>query len=93
MHKIIFKEDVNEEIANVYDWYERKKPNLGEHFLDCMDAAIAALQKNPKYYSFIHQSKRKIVVKGFPYKIIYEIFEEEIMIYGLKHFKQDNYKI
>jgi plasmid stabilization system protein ParE len=93
MYTIIFKEDVSEEIANVYEWYEKKQPNLGEHFLDCMDKALALIQKNPKYFSFIHNSKRRIVVKGFPYKIIYEIFESEIMIYGLKHFKQDNYKI
>lgn len=29
---IVFKEDVKEEIAVAYDWYEKKKPGLGEEF-------------------------------------------------------------
>ena len=93
MYIIIFKEDTSDEIAEAYDWYENKKQGLGEQFLDSLENTLELLQKNPKYYSFIHQLKRKIVVKGFPYKIIYEIFSEEIFIYGLKHFKQDNFKI
>ena len=93
MYKIIFKEDVAIEISDAYNWYEKKKIGLGETLLNSIDIAISLLQINPTYYSYIHKSKRKIVVKGFPYKIIYEIFEEEIFIYGLKHFKQDNYKI
>ncbi len=93
MYKIIFKEDVSEEIAAAYEWYEKKSFGLGEEFLNSVEKTLSSLQKNPKYYSFIHRSKRKIVVKGYPYKIIYEIFIEEILIYGLKHFKQNDYKI
>ena len=87
-YKLIFSEGIKEEIASAYIWYEMQKPGLGDEFLGELERALTLLKTKPKYFGFINQYQRRLILKKFPYKIIYEIFDNEIAIFTVRHSKQ-----
>lgn len=87
-YQLIFREEVREEIASAYNWYENQRVGLGDEFLEEIDKALKLLKTNPQHYTFIYKTRRRLVIKRFPYKIIYEIFNTEVVIFALKHIKQ-----
>ncbi len=87
-YKLIFSEGIKKEIASAYIWYEMQKPGLGDEFLGELERALTLLKTKPKYFGFINQYQRRLILKKFPYKIIYEIFDNEIAIFTVRHSKQ-----
>ncbi len=87
-YQLILREEVREEIASIYNWYENKKAGLGDEFLDELERAFSLLKTKPKYFGFVNQYQRRLILKKFPYKIIYEIFDNDIAIFTVRHSKQ-----
>ena len=73
--------DAERDIAEGYDWYEKREPGLGEELLRCVDACFLSIRRNPEMYAFAHESYRRALVRRFPYAIFYEHFEDTITIY------------
>lgn len=87
-YQLLFREEVKHEIASAYNWYEIQKIGLGDEFLDELEKGFDLLQSKPRYFGFINQSQRRLVLKRFPYKIVYEIFDNEVIIFTVRHSKQ-----
>jgi hypothetical protein len=88
MYKIIFRDGLRSEIQIAYQWYENQRQGLGDEFLFEIEKAFLLLKNNPHYYSFIYKTRRRLLIKKFPYKIIFEIFNYEVVIFALKHSRQ-----
>lgn len=88
MYTLIFRDGVPEEIQLAYWWYEKQRVGLGDELLNEFDKAFTLLKNNPQYFSFIYKSRRKLTIKRFPYKIIYEIFDDTVVIFTVRHSKQ-----
>jgi hypothetical protein len=58
---------------DAYAWYEIQLDGLGESFLDELEAGYVKIVANPSYYSFLKNGFRRMLLKRFPYIIIYEI--------------------
>lgn len=90
MYRVLFEESVAENIRDAYEWYKSKQVGLRNAFLNSITGSVKLMEKNPTYYSFIYGNKRRIITKQFPYKIIFEIFGNEIFVSGVFHFKQNS---
>ena len=88
IYQLVFIEEIREEIASAYNWYEKQRTGLGDEFLDELDSAFNLLKSNPLYFSFIYKSRRRVILKRFPYKIVYEVLGTDIIIYSIRHSKQ-----
>lgn len=80
--KLIITIEARQDIADAYDWYEEQKQGLGEQFLKqfritCNDILIA-----PTGYQHFHHY-RQIPLYLFPYVILYEIIEENIVVFAI----------
>ena len=89
MRKLFFDDDIKINLREAYEWYERKKEGLGDDFLEAIQKSLDSISKNPTHYSFTDETKRRIIVRKFPYKIIYQIFGNEIYVSAIFHFKQN----
>lgn len=69
-------------------YYEIQVENLGENFLDIIEAAVAEIAENPKTWPDIEQGIRRRLVRRFPYAVLYAIHENEIIIVAVMHQKQ-----
>ncbi len=71
-------------------WYNYQKPGLGNVFLMEVNTSIEKLKNNPFTFRIIYDPVRRMVLKKFPYKILYIIENKEIIIIGIVHQKRSN---
>jgi len=57
--KPILIPESDQDEAAAYDWYEARRPGLGEDFLSCVDACIQAIGRNPEMYAVVHETYRR----------------------------------
>ena len=51
--KLVFWPEAEAELAEAVDWYETRGKGLGADFMRAVDAALAAIQRNPNQYQII----------------------------------------
>lgn len=73
--------DIEEALA----WYESKSEFLGDDFLRKVTACINDIERNPKMYRTVYRQMRRALVRVFPFQIIYEIEQDEIVVYSVQH--------
>jgi toxin ParE1/3/4 len=71
------------EILETFDWYETRKVGLGLDFLNELEYIFLQVQKNPKTFSFYEKPVRQAHLSRFPYQVVYEILEAEIIVYSV----------
>ena len=80
------------EVLDAYDWYESQQEGLGLRFLETLEDFYNGLLSNPKTHSYYHNSVRQGVLSKFPYTVVYEIFDNSIVVYSVFMQKQDPLK-
>ena len=69
-------------------YYELQVSTLGENFLDIIESAIAEIVDHPETFPVIDDGIRKLVVRRFPFSVLYQVFNNEIIIVAIMHHKQ-----
>ena len=82
---LIIKEEANREIIDSYLYYESKSKGLGEKFLENLEIYFERIQEYPKHYQIKRKPYREVFLKNFPFLIIYEIIENDIVVYAVFH--------
>lgn len=77
------------ELWEAIDWYDAQKENLGKSFARAIQNAVVTIQDNPKRFPFAHANKRKVVISGFPYIVVFEVREEFVLILTIFHTSRD----
>lgn len=90
-YSIIISIGAEKDTSDAYTYYEDQQPGLGDRFLARLAHFYKKLKHHPTYYSFVSEKKtiRSIALKIFPYRIIYEIDNDELYVFAVYHFRQD----
>ena len=64
--RIVFRPEVEAELAEAVDWYEMRGQGLGAELLRSLDAVIAQVQRRPTLYPIVFSSARAQCCGGFP---------------------------
>ena len=80
--RVALRPEAEMDIAEASAWYERQQSELGGEFLQAVSQAIDALADNPLVVSRRHRQRdiRWIYPDRFPYRVIYEIDDDTILI-------------
>jgi plasmid stabilization system protein ParE len=87
--ELIFATEVRQDIGETYDWYENRRPGLGEEFLSCVEACIQSLCRTPELYAKVRKDYRRAIVRRFPYVVFFEHSGDAVTIYGVLHTSRD----
>ena len=87
--KITFTPEAEQDADNGYFWYESNRIGLGREFLTAVDACLQSISRNPKTYQVLYKGYRRAVVRRFPYAVLYEETEIEILVYAVFDCRQD----
>ena len=87
-YKVIVRPEAEDDIIEAFSWYEDKRTGLGYDFLLQVDAGINFIYRNPEIHLIEYKGTRKHLIKRFPYKIIYLVEEEKIIILAVMHGKR-----
>lgn len=82
------------ETDDAFKYYEDQKPGLGFEFLDELEEGRRKLSKNPQFYSFISSEKsvRSLALKRFPYKIVFEISGDKVIVLSIFNRHRKSFK-
>jgi plasmid stabilization system protein ParE len=80
MYIIRFLEDARNEFQEAAEWYEIRSEGLGERFRDLVNKKIELIKKHPERYPEKKSNFRQIVLRTFPFVIIYTFYKKEGII-------------
>jgi len=82
-YNLVIKEEAVADIQNIYDYYEECKLGLGDRFLNILEEYLESVQKHPLHYQIKRKTFREATIRVFPYLIIYEIEDTNVIVYAV----------
>jgi plasmid stabilization system protein ParE len=80
-YAIKVKEPARNNITEAFLYFESRQEGLGERFLQSWERHLEFLEQEPHLYQKKYKDFRQILIKPYPYHIIYEIENDVIVIY------------
>jgi plasmid stabilization system protein ParE len=87
--KLIIAPEVERDLAEASAWYESHRAGLGDEFLSCVDACVAAILRMPEMQAIVHGEYRRILVRRFPYAVFYKHSASTVTVYAVFHASRD----
>jgi len=86
-YRAVVTDEAYREALNAYLYYEEIQIGLGTRFLKSLQKRYDQLSQNPQFYSFVYADKEKtlrdIKLEGFPFVILYDVEEYEVVVYSV----------
>ncbi|MBS1572675.1 MAG: type II toxin-antitoxin system RelE/ParE family toxin [Bacteroidetes bacterium] len=82
-YKLVLKPRAENDLANGIEWYESKQKGLSIKFLKCVEKYLERIHKNPLHYPLKKNQYREAFIEKFPYMIIYEVLENEVVVFSV----------
>lgn len=85
--KIAFSPEAQNDLHEIYDWYESKSPDLGERFIDDVEKRLFQLSHMPGIGPTKYDGIRCALIPDFPYLIHYNVNQttEQIIVFRIFH--------
>lgn len=87
-YRIILRPEAEDDLGKAFSWYEDKRKGLGYDFLLHIDAGMRFIKRNPEIHPTEYKDTRKHLIKRFPYKIIYLVEKDKIVVLAIIHSKR-----
>ena len=91
--RLIVLDEAEDELIEAEKWYERQRPGLGREFRTAIDEGMERLVKAPLAASPIVNlppsiSARRVLVKRFPYSIVFIEHGEDLWVVAFAHHRR-----
>ena len=74
-----------DELIAAGQFYQAKRTGLGEDFLEQIQSGFYSIQERPEMWPEFIPGFRRLILKRFPFAIIYQLKEDYIEIIGIMH--------
>ena len=88
-YNLVIKQEAKDEITEAYNWYKNKQNELGERLISVLDDYFSTIKKNPKQFPKVLNDMRQATIKKFPYIIIFEIENNDIVVFAVFNTNQN----
>ncbi|OKH17495.1 type II toxin-antitoxin system RelE/ParE family toxin [[Limnothrix rosea] IAM M-220] len=85
---IFITSQTEQDLENIYDWYEKRSKGLGSEFIRIIDSNLAQIQRYPEAYLVVLKNLRRKIIRRFPYALFYLITEKQVTVLACLHLKQ-----
>jgi toxin ParE1/3/4 len=86
---VFFRPEAEQDLRAAWDWYEDKRPGLGDEFLARIEAVLSRIQANPEQFPRTHHELRRALIRRFPYALFYLASSERIVVVAILHHHRD----
>ncbi len=83
--KISFHPEAMEEYIASYAWYYERGAHLADAFEHEIERAVRLIIEAPERWPIYEKKYRKVLVRRFPFSLVYEIKETGIVILAVAH--------
>ena len=91
--RIVFRPEARTEVLEAQTWYESRATGLGLEFARAVEAAVASAVRNPEAFGIITSSCRRILLRRFPFSLIYRVRGNEFLVVAVFHHRRDPSKL
>jgi plasmid stabilization system protein ParE len=84
-YTIAVKPGAEDDIDHAYNWYEDQRKGLGKEFLAELEVYYKKLEQQPMVFGKASKNYRQVVLRKFPYIILFEISKTEVIIFAVFH--------
>ena len=88
MKEAIFHPAARAEIREAFNFYEARLDGLGLRFLSSVEQTAERITIHPEAGAPLAGEFRKRIVLGFPYNIIYRVWEDYIYLIAVAHHRR-----
>jgi len=86
--ELVFAEGVLNEVLEAVEYFEGQSPGLGKSYLAHIEAGLDFIKRFPYASRVIRGEFRRLIIKRFPYGIIYRIDRDVLFIGAIGHLKR-----
>ena len=69
-------------------WYAQRDPDVSDRFGDAIDRAIRQIVDHPDRHPAYLHGTRRLVIRTFPYAVVYRERDGEVQIVAVTHAKR-----
>jgi plasmid stabilization system protein ParE len=89
MYNLEVRDEAQFDLDEAYIWYELQQIDLGRRLVLLVRDYMQILKTTPKQFPIIYKKKRSVSVQDFPYKIIFSIYSDTVVIFSIFHTKRN----
>ena len=82
---ILIRPLAQDDIVCARDWYDQKRPGLGDDFVAAVEMVIDRIRSMPESYAVIRKNARAALTPTFSYLVFYRILTHCIEVLALVH--------
>jgi plasmid stabilization system protein ParE len=71
--------------VNAASWYDGQSESIRNRFLQTVETTLAIIEQNPNRYQRIFGQVRRVLVRGFPYVLLYVVSGQEVNVFACFH--------
>ena len=83
MNRFVFRHEAERELAREAAYYAGRREGGGERFVAAIEAALERAVRQPLGGAPFFAGTRRILVKGFPFSVVYRSKDEELLIVAI----------
>ena len=83
MWRLSYRPEVEDDVVDAVQWYEDKRPGLGDEFIGESLAAVRRVQNNPLLFAIAANGLRPCRLKRFSYILHFDVAADDILIVAL----------
>lgn len=87
--RVVFRPEARAEVLEGQAWYESCSPGLGFEFARAVEVAVASAVRNPQAFTQVSTSCRRVLLRRFPYSLVYRVRGDEFLVVAVFHHRRD----
>lgn len=80
-----FRSEAAEDVALAKEWYDTRRPGLGDDFSDSLEEVIGLVAAHPEAFHEIAIGLRRALVGRFPYAVYYRLDGHSVDVVACLH--------
>ena len=77
-----------EELEEAIEFYNQRRRGLGYEFAEEVESTISRIVALPRAWPVVSPRARRCRTRRFPYGVVYQIREDEILVVAVMHLKR-----
>lgn len=88
MKRIVFLAPAEKEMLEAAIYYDDKAPGLGSDYIAEVEHTVNRIAENPESGLTVRGNIRRMLLRRFPFGVLYRVDQEEIVIIAIMHLRR-----
>ena len=89
--KVVFHPGASRDYETAFTWYYLRGTTVASDFEREIERGIRLVAEYPLRWPKFDEKRRRLIVRKFPYSIVYEIIDDQVVILAVAHGKRKPY--